>query len=206
MPTLKSANITAVLIGGGADGASVMSGCHEGVFVKLLQYYSCIIYIHCAAHRLNLVVAAYLSSCSDTVLVIKTYNAVQTILNVANNREIFEAEQQLLHPNEPAMSVGKLTEVRWSCKFEAVDTIISRIKPLLISLQKIAAGDSNKADAAAGVYHKMLSSSFLTSLAIGTLVDKWRAINLLPFILMPLAIALWIINYFQAEFFGFIYL
>jgi hypothetical protein len=68
VPTLKSANITAVLIGGGADGASVMSGCHEGVFVKLLQYYSCIIYIHCAAHRLNLVVAAYLSSCSDTVL------------------------------------------------------------------------------------------------------------------------------------------
>ena len=55
-------------------------------------------------------------------------------------------------------------------------------------------------------YFGMAIASFLTSLAIGTLVDKWRAINLLPFILMPLAIALWIINYFQAEFFGFIYL
>ena len=156
VPALKSSNISAVLVGGGADGASVMSGCHEGVFVKLLKHYSCLLYIHCAAHRLNLVVAAYLTSSPDIKVIIKTYNAIQVILNVANNREIFEAEQQNINPKKPVMSVGKLTEVRWSCKFEGVDTIIRCIKPLLISLQKIADGDSNKSDAAA--------SSFITSL------------------------------------------
>lgn len=164
VPTLESSNITAALIGGGADGASVMSGCHEGVFVKLLEYYSSLIYVHCAAHRLNLVVAAYLSGCPDAAMVIKTYNALHTILNVANNREIFEVEQLSLYPEEPLMSIGKLTEVRWSCKFEGVQTMVCRIKPLLTSLLKIAGGGSNKADAAAGAYHKILSASFITSL------------------------------------------
>ena len=49
-------------------------------------------------------------------------------------------------------------------------------------------------------------SSFLTSLMLGPLIDKWRAINLLPYILSPLILALFVLNYFQNEFFIFIYL
>lgn len=52
----------------------------------------------------------------------------------------------------------------------------------------------------------LATASFLTSLALGPLVDKWRATNLLPFILSPLVLALIVLNYFEAEFFGFIYL
>ena len=47
---------------------------------------------------------------------------------------------------------------------------------------------------------------FLTSLLVGHLVDKWRAINLLPLTLTPLAAGLFILNYFHAEFFGFVFL
>ena len=163
-PTLKSSNITALLVGGGADGASVMSGCHEGVFAKLQQYYDCLIYIHCAAHRLNLVVSSFLSGSADAKKVISVYKALHTILNVANNKEVFEEEQLRMFPGDPVKSIGQLTEVRWSCKFEGINTMISCIKPLLTSLQKIAGGTSNKADAAAGAYHKILSSSFITAL------------------------------------------
>ncbi|HIF59300.1 MAG TPA: MFS transporter [Rhodospirillales bacterium] len=52
----------------------------------------------------------------------------------------------------------------------------------------------------------LATASFLTSLALGPLVDKCRATNLLPFILSPLVLALIVLNYFEAEFFGFIYL
>ncbi len=52
----------------------------------------------------------------------------------------------------------------------------------------------------------LATASFLTSLALGPLVDKCRATNLLPFILSPLVLALTVLNYFEAEFFGFIYL
>ena len=49
-------------------------------------------------------------------------------------------------------------------------------------------------------------ATFLTSLVLGPLVDKWRAINILPFILAPLAVALIVLNIFQAEIFSFVFL
>ena len=54
-------NTSASLLAVGADGASVMSGCYEGVAARLARQYPSLIYIHCAAHRLNLIVATYLS-------------------------------------------------------------------------------------------------------------------------------------------------
>jgi len=55
-------------------------------------------------------------------------------------------------------------------------------------------------------YVGMAMASFLTSLALGPLVDRWRAVNFLPFTLLPFAFSLWIINYFHGDIFGFIYL
>jgi MFS family permease len=52
----------------------------------------------------------------------------------------------------------------------------------------------------------LAAASFLTSLVLGPLVDRWRAINLLPFILAPLALALLILNIFDTDYIGFIYL
>lgn len=49
-------------------------------------------------------------------------------------------------------------------------------------------------------------AAFLTSLVLGPLIDKWRAINFLPFILAPLAVALVVLNVFQAEIFSFVFL
>jgi MFS family permease len=49
-------------------------------------------------------------------------------------------------------------------------------------------------------------TAFFTSLLLGPLVDRWRAINLLPFVLIPLAVALVILNVFQAEIFSFVFL
>jgi len=49
-------------------------------------------------------------------------------------------------------------------------------------------------------------ASFLTSLLLGPVVDRWKAINLLPFILFPLILALLILNISNDEYIGFIYL
>ena len=59
IPTLNEMGLTSKLLALGADGAAVMSGQHSGVIAKIQEIYPEMIYIHCAAHRLNLVVAAY---------------------------------------------------------------------------------------------------------------------------------------------------
>jgi MFS family permease len=52
----------------------------------------------------------------------------------------------------------------------------------------------------------LATASFLTSLLLGPLIDRWRAINFLPFILLPLSLGLLILNIFDADYIGFIYL
>ena len=99
LPILQNPNLHSVLVGGGADGASVMSGCHEGVFQKLKRVYSWMIYIHCAAHRLNLVVTCYLSSNREAKSIITVYKSLHHIFSVANNREIYEDQQKTCTPN-----------------------------------------------------------------------------------------------------------
>ena len=62
------------------------------------------------------------------------------------------------------MAASSLTEVRWACKFEGVNTMVRRYQAILVSFQKISATNSNQSNAAAGLYHKLLSGRFAISL------------------------------------------
>ena len=86
-PSFKSMNSSASLLALWADGASVMSGCNDGLAAKLLGVYPCLMCIRCAAHRLYLIVAYYLSKVKTAKVVIETYKAMHKIFNVAKNRE-----------------------------------------------------------------------------------------------------------------------
>ena len=159
LPTIAKLASSASLLVLGADGASVMSGCYEGVSAKLRRSHLWLLYIHCAAHRLNLIVAAYFRTVNETSNVINVYKTLHTLFNVASNREIFEAVQKEMYPKQPIMAASFLTEVQWACKFEGVNTIVKRLRAILVSLQ-----NSNQADSAAGLYHKILSGKFVISL------------------------------------------
>ena len=87
-----------------------------------------------------------------------------TIFNVANNQEILESRQKQLYPKQRIMHITGLTDVRWSCRFDGLDTVVKRIKAILVSLQDIASSNSKTSEKAAGAYHKMMSSSFITEL------------------------------------------
>lgn len=53
---LKENNITEPIVAQSYDGASVMSGRFNGVQQKIKNKYPEAIYIHCMAHRMNLIV------------------------------------------------------------------------------------------------------------------------------------------------------
>ena len=164
LPTTEKLCSSATLLALGADDASVMSGCYKGVGAILRRRYPWLLYIYCAAHRLNLVVAAYFRTVLEANNVINVYKSLHDIFNVASHREIFESVQKECYPKQPIMGASSLTEVRWACKFEGVNTMVKRLQAILVSLQKIGASNSNQADLAAGLYHKILSGTFLISL------------------------------------------
>lgn len=54
---LEQSNIQNIpIVAQSYDGAAVMSGKRAGVQTKLKEYYPSAIYVHCMAHRINLVV------------------------------------------------------------------------------------------------------------------------------------------------------
>ena len=91
----------------GADGTSAVNGCNEGVSAKLKREYPWLIYAHCPAHCLNLIVASYLSKVKTGKVVIEAYKAVLKIFNVAKTREIFEESQKLHYSNEPIHALSE---------------------------------------------------------------------------------------------------
>ena len=117
-PILDDLNCSATLVALRADGASFMSGCNEGVTTKIRTTHPWVIYIHCAAHRLNLIVVTYLSTVSDAKNVIESYRSIHKVFNVAKNRERFEEFQRKFYPTEQVKAASSLIEVRWSCKFD----------------------------------------------------------------------------------------
>ena len=110
LPAFERMNTSASLLAVGADGASVMSGCYEGVAARLARQYPWLIYIHCAAHRLNLIVATYLSKVKAAKEVIEAYKALHKVFNVAKHKEIFEESQKEQYPKEPLMAASSLRE------------------------------------------------------------------------------------------------
>ena len=161
LPTSEKFSLSAILLALGADGASAMSGCYNGVAAKLKRNYPWLLYVHCAAYRLNLIVLAYFRTVKEVCSVTTVYKALHNILNVASNTEIFEDVQVELSQKQPVMAASSLTEVRWAPKFEGVDTRIKRFRGILVSLQKIGSSNSKQADSAV---HKILSGRFIISL------------------------------------------
>ena len=56
LPTSEKFSMSATLLALGANGASAMSGCYNGVAATLKRNYPWLIYVDCAAYRLNLTV------------------------------------------------------------------------------------------------------------------------------------------------------
>ena len=83
LPASEQFASSSTLLALGADGASVMSGCYEGVAAKLKRSYRWLLYVHCAAHRLNLIVAEYFRTVKAASNVMKIYKSLHDIIETA---------------------------------------------------------------------------------------------------------------------------
>ena len=88
-----------------------MSGCIQGVATQIKTNHPWVIYIHCTAHRLNLIVVSYLSTVSEARSVIDCYKNIHKIFNVAKNREKFEDFQRQFYPSKRVMAASSLIDV-----------------------------------------------------------------------------------------------
>lgn len=112
--------------------ALVMSGQFHGVAQKLRgESYPWLIYIHCIAHHLNLMVNDVIRDSPMLSDVISTVNGLNLFLNIPKIREVYKDKHLEMFPRNEVKILVQQIEICWGCKFEAIDLLVDRL-PLFL--------------------------------------------------------------------------
>lgn len=142
LDTLKSygLDIGSCLVGQGYDGASVMSGVNKGVQQLVRQSAPLAIYVHCYAHKLNLILVDACKSVSEArdffALLERFYVFTSSSLM---HKKWVEAQSEL-YPGEPIRQLQRLSDTRWACRVVSCRNIRDRLDALVYMLEDVAGG------------------------------------------------------------------
>ena len=150
------------IIGIAADGASVMSGHVAGVQALLKKRYPWLIYVHCMAHRLSLVVVKSIKvTCKD---VIDILDKLHTIFSSAKSNDKFIQVQQ--DKDLTPLSVPARSDTRWASLFQVLDIVCRRYDAILHTLAERASDDDDAAVTCAGLQHKLATGTMLMRVVV----------------------------------------
>ena len=120
---IQHENIKEKLIGQTYDGASVMSGHANGVQAQLQQEYPFAHFVHCAAHRLNLVLCQAASSISPVKIFFVNIGAFCTFTSNAPRRKALLSSHNLEFP-----SPG---DTRWYYRASVINVLYNNYQKLI---------------------------------------------------------------------------
>lgn len=148
------------------DGASVMSGCFSGVQARLREKIPHAVYIHCHAHRLNLVLGDCIKNTTGLSSFFSVVNTLYTFITNSNTRNQLFIEAQKAE-NLKVLTLERPAITRWSYYYRSVSKVKLRYGSLLAVLHRVSeSSDSEAAAEAKGLYTKLLSFKFVMNLHI----------------------------------------
>lgn len=152
------------LVGQGYDGAAVMSGRFRGVRRIIMDKYPRALFVHCAAHTLNLVLA---HSCEIPMI----RNCIGTIKSIINFFRQSPLRDGLLKKTAdeigaPHSTLISLCETRWTEKHSAVERFAEMFPVVLATLQALQETGRDVATQAYQLHVSMESNQFIVSLVI----------------------------------------
>ena len=103
-------------MGQGYDGASVMSGACNGVQKLVRDAAPLAAYVHCYAHRLNLVLV---DSCKSILAATEFFALLERLYVFTSGslmHQMWVDAQKELYPNEPPRQLQRLSDTRWCCR------------------------------------------------------------------------------------------
>ncbi|CAF4531509.1 unnamed protein product, partial [Rotaria sp. Silwood2] len=142
------------------DGTSVMSGCVAGVHVYLKKYIPNSVYVHCAAHRLNLVISDtckviyYISDYFSIVSQIYTFFTESGVTNI----HFKQAQIDLGQVQSSTLKLWIIT--RWI----AIDSIVNNFPAIVRALRDLSEdGSGTRSTNALGILIHAKKSVFIIS-------------------------------------------
>ena len=150
------------------DGASNMSGCYNGLQAIIKEKVGKhILYVHCYAHSLNLVLK---DTVSDEGLVHELFEKLESLHNLVNRttkvHQDFENVQKEMGLDP--LSVKRLNTVRWNSRELCLKVFLQRYDPLMRVLQN--SDSNNSIDSKKRAISKGLNGAFLRKDIIATAI------------------------------------
>ena len=125
------------------DGASVMSGWATGVQARIRDVYPQAIYIHCHAHRLNLVLVNSMKIDHDVANFLDLIQSLYNFIANSNTRnELFKKAQ--LELNQKLLTLERSVPTRWFYYRNCIKKIIQRFDAI-VSVLDVSAAESPEA-------------------------------------------------------------
>lgn len=119
------------------DGASVMKGVQGGVQAKLKERIPHAVYIHCYAHRLNLVLVRTITDIPELKDFFNTAKNLYNFLTHSNTRHtLFVDAQKELGQN--VLELERNVPTRWLYWYKSLNKIYLRFEAILTVLETIA--------------------------------------------------------------------
>lgn len=125
-------------VGQSYDGASVMSGHCAGVQAKIRDDAEWAIYVHCYAHRVNLVVV---DTCKAVKFAADFFALLQRLYIFLSGSYVHPKWlnlQKQLHPNERAIELKALSQTRWSAQIAACSAVKIRLDVIMELLEQLS--------------------------------------------------------------------
>lgn len=149
------------------DGASVMSGERGGLQAKMKETHTHAVYIHCLAHKLNLVVV---DACADIPSSSSFFGALEALHEYfakPGNHSHYKDLREKMGIKEGARELNSLSTTRWSCRYENCRAVLNNFTAIKIALEDAAEQFSNKNGVeASGILSYILKPSFIVHLII----------------------------------------
>ncbi|MGH0115437.1 UNVERIFIED_CONTAM: hypothetical protein FKN15_000072, partial [Acipenser sinensis] len=118
-------------VGQAYDGAAVMSGQRSGVATRLKALVKHALYVHCHAHRLNLVLVDTAKSVPEAshffALLEKLYVFISGSYVYAKWKEL----QIEMYPGEAPRELPRLGDTRWACRYFTCCNVRDRLPAIL---------------------------------------------------------------------------
>ena len=147
------------------DGAAVMSGRCTGVQARIRELCPKAIYVHCFAHRLNLVIVDVVH---DTARADDLFTLLRSLHNFLSSpivHELYVKAQRFRFPDSQPREIPSLSDTRWVCRHDACETLSTTL-PAVIDVLEDLIEVSGERGATARSVMAQLNTSFVVHLCI----------------------------------------
>ncbi|XP_037531372.1 zinc finger MYM-type protein 1-like [Nematolebias whitei] len=148
------------------DGAAVMSGCNNGVQEKLRKEVPQAVYIHCHAHRLNLVLVDCVHNVDAAADFFEILQMLYKFFSGSVVHDLFLKKQEELVSAVQRLELKRLSDTRWACQYDSIRAVKKTLPAVIATLHDVVDQKNAKRRTEAKALSALIDKKFVLHLVI----------------------------------------